>query len=350
MGFFDSINDTAQLTKNTFLVVGRNPEILKPTFAQIKIGLLFLFIVIVSTIAAILTEGTPQSIAIVLAILFILLSWPLFPFIRMYYKAAQAWIVYHTFTGKNISYKEGLKRASQNKRDIIVLAIFDIVMNILAARLKEGTGKGGWWVIVNILMWFVGRVIEEGWDLVAHFLLPAAIIKEKTVGEVLPEIKNIKHNVTGALAGVLGFDFVGDMVRGYLTLIMFLIAMLGIALGVYFNSWLLFVVIIILIIIFNMVAKVFIDMTKTIYFTLFYMSVEMPLQIKPGYREEVTHYLLYQSTETSKPQETEEQKISKLLPYIEQYRKQGYKDKEIIKFLVQNNWPEEVVKKALKRR
>jgi len=36
---FNSIQDTIHLAKNTFVILGKNKEALKPTFAQIKIGL-----------------------------------------------------------------------------------------------------------------------------------------------------------------------------------------------------------------------------------------------------------------------------------------------------------------------
>ncbi len=352
MGFFDFLHDTIGLTKNTFTIVGKNPEILKPTFAQIKIGLLFLFLLVASALTAFLFDGAIQGAAVIVFFVFLLLAFPLFPFIRMYYKAAQSWIVYNAFTGKQATYQDGLRRASQNKGDIITLAIFDILANALAGRLKGGTGKGGLvWGIVNVIMWIIGRVVEEAWDLVGHFLLPASIIQEKKVTEVLPELKNIRKNATGALAGVLGFDFAGDLIRGYITAILIVFLIISVFVASAFNNWILFLVVLILVLAVNAAAKTFIDMTKTIYFTLFYMAVTMPMKIKPEYRQEVTNYLLHRETEkTVSVKETDEEKINKLLPYIVDYRQQGYNDKDILKFLAENNWPEDIVKKALKKR
>jgi hypothetical protein len=39
-------------------------------------------------------------------------------------------------------------------------------------------------------------------------------------------------------------------------------------------------------------------MIKTVYFTLFYVSIEMPDKIVPEYREEVTHYLTTTTAKT----------------------------------------------------
>jgi hypothetical protein len=216
MGFFDNINDTIQLAKNTFVVLGKNTDALKPTFTQIKLGLSFYILFLVSIAMLYYTTGITQTIAVYAIILFFFLAIPLFPFIKMYYKASQSWIVYNTFTGKNVSYKDGLARAGKNKGDIITLGIFDILFSALSQRLKSGTGRGGAFVIVNVILWIFGKTVEEGWDLIGHYLLPASIIQEKNVGEVLPEINSIKNNVPGVLAGVFGFDFAGDIVKGLL--------------------------------------------------------------------------------------------------------------------------------------
>lgn len=350
MGFFDAFDDTLQLMKNTFVVIGKNKAIFRPTVTQIWLGSIFYLFVIVSAMVIFYSTGAAQVIAIFVLILFLLLLIPVFPFIRMYYRAAQCWIVYNTFTGKNITYQEGLARAKQNKGDIFILGLFDILLTALAKKLKQGTGKGGIWVILNIVMWLLGKAVEEGWDLIGHYLLPATIIQEKNVGEVLPDIKNLKNNVPGALAGAFGFDFAGDLIRGYITFFMFLFVIGGIAIGIYLKTWIPLIIIIMLIIAINVLIKIFVGMAKTVYFTLFYISVTMPMKIVPQYRQEVTHYLLHQSSpQSSKLQETPEQKINKLVPYIEQYRKQGYTDAQISSFLVKNGWPRDTVKEALKR-
>ena len=353
MGFFDALNDTLQLMKNTFVVIGKNKAIFRPTITQIWLGITFYLCVIASGVAIYFSTGFIQLMGIIFLIIFLFLLIPIFPFIRMYYRAAQCWIVYNTFTGKNITYQEGLARAKQNKGDIFILGLFDILLTALAKKLKQGTGRGGLWVILNIFMWLIGKAVEEGWDLIGHYLLPATIIQEKNVGQVLPEIKNLKNNVPGALAGVFGFDFAGDLIRGYITFFMFLFVAAGVATGIYLKNWTVLVIIIILIIALNMLIKIFVGMVKTVYFTLFYVSITMPMKIVPEYRQEVTHYLLHQSSpQSSKPQETSEQKINKLIPYIRQYRTQGYTDAKIQSFLVKNGggWPQNIVNEALKRK
>jgi len=292
MGFFESINDTLQLLKNTFVVMGRNPAIMKPTLIQILLGSIFYLFVIGSLVVTLYSSGTIKLIAISVFIFSLMLLLPLFPFIKMYYRAAQSWIVYNVFIGKKVSYEDGLKRANQNKGDIFVLGVFDILFSALTKRLKAGTGRGGLWVLVNIVMWIIGKAIEEGWDLLGHYLLPATIIEEKNVGEVLPRINDIRKNVPGALAGTFAIDFAGDAVAGYITAFMILFLIVGVIVGILYNTWLPAIIIFVLIIGINFIIKILIDMVKTVYFTLFYMSITMPKRIVLQYRKEVTHYLL----------------------------------------------------------
>lgn len=351
MGFFDSLNDTMSLGKNTFTIIGKNTEILKPTIAQIKIALVLYILLIASIFSIFYANGALQIIGWLL-VFPLLLVFFLFPYVKTYYKAAQCWIVYNAFGGKNITYQDGLKRANENKGDIITLATIDIITGIIVNQLKNGKRPEGLFgIIIGIVLSFIGTIIEEGWDLISHFLLPASIIEEKTVREVLPELKDIKNNITGALAGVLGIGFAGDQIRGYITGFVFALALIGAIIGQYTGFWAAFYFFLVLGIGIDLIAKILIDMIKTIYFTLFYMSVNMPMSIKEEYRKDVTQYLVNRTStgSTSQPTETIDQKVTKLRPYIENYRKQGYNDKDIIKFLTQNNWPEEAVKKALEK-
>src|SRR3989338_3130210 len=207
---FNSIQDTIHLAKNTFVILGKNKEALKPTFAQIKIGLGLYLLFLIGIIAVFFTDIAAKFFIIIELVMIFFIMIIVFPFIKIYYRAAQSWIVFNTFAGKNISYKEGLDRAGRNKGDIITLGILDFIFTALSSSLKRGTGRGGLFALLNIILFILGKAIEEGWDLVGNYLLPASIVQNKSVMEALPELKNIKNNVPGALVGVFGVDFVGD--------------------------------------------------------------------------------------------------------------------------------------------
>jgi hypothetical protein len=354
MGFFDRLTDTFRdsiaLLKNTFVVMGKNPAILRPTLTQLVIGVILWILAIGSFIAFFYVTGAALAL-LILVFIFSILLLLLFPFIKMYYRAAQCWIVYHTFTGKTISYKDGLVRAKENKGDIFILGLLDILLTALARKLKQGTGRGGLWMIVNFLMQLAGAVIGEAWDLVGHFLLPGSIIPEKTVGEALSDIKNIKKNVPGALVGVLGIDFAGDLIRSYIIGI-FILLTLGVGGSVFYftGSWTVAAIIIVMAIVVYFLLSIIIDMVKTVYFTLFYTAVTVPEAIPEKEREEVTHYLTGVTSgrvEPLEPQQFVDPKVQQLIPVVQQYRTQGHTDDEIFALLTEKGWPEDSVKKAI---
>jgi hypothetical protein len=305
MGIVQSFQDTMYLLKNTFVVIGKNPAIFRPTIAQIIWAAAFIAILLADIILWSSIKSGPVSSIVGIILLLSMISIPfsifflliLFPFVRMYYRAAQCWMVYHTIAGNNISYKEGLSRAKQNKSDIFILGLWDIFINAIVKRLTSL--RAGF---IGFLLQILGKVMQETWELAAHYLLPAAIIKEQNVGQALPELKNIKNNVPAALAGSFGVDLAGDALKGYTVKygIILIIAM-GAA-GYIRNLPLIYKilpVIIVLLVGIYVFISIFVDMLKTVYFTLFYVSISMPDKIVPEYKEEVTHYLTHQTQQNS---------------------------------------------------
>ncbi len=361
MGFMDGVGDTYHLFQNTINVVARNPAILKPSWRQLIIAGILYFLLALSVVGFFWGGGSTLSIIPLLVLILILLLLFLFPFISIYYRAAQSWMVYQTFTGKTSSFEDGIMRARQNKGDIITIGIFDFILSALANRLKSGVGKGGWVsMLLNILLFIAGKAIEEGWDLIGHYLLPASIIEDKNVLQVLPTIPNIRKNVPGALAGTFAIDFVGDVARGSINGLFLLLVILAVIVGFVFNNWILLPFIIILMIGFNLFAGIAIDTVKTIYFTLFYVSVTRPMSIPPALRKEITSYLNFPgsvntsmsgATVPSAPMSAEQKKnaLDQIQPSIAQYREQGYSNTEITQFLVQAGWPKDIIAKALKK-
>lgn len=356
MGLIQSFQDTIYLLKNTFVVIGKNPAALRPTIAQIILASSFFIILIVSTAVLFLTKsGTVLLIAMLLIVLSFLFLLFVFPFVKMYYRAAQCWIVYHTFSGNNISYKEGLSRARQNKWDIFILGLWDIILNALAKKLKDSsrTQRAGFFgSIFSIILLLLGKAVEEGWDLAGHYLLPASIIQEQNVGQALPELKNIKKNVPGALAGVFGFDFAGDAVKGLINLFGLVLIIIGFAVFFINNTVIPLIIIILFLMGVYLFLGIFVDMLKTVYFTLFYVSITMPMKILPEYRDEVTHYLIHGVSataveETKAAQQFVDPKVNQLIPIVQGYKSQGHTDDQILSLLIKSGWSEETSIKAI---
>ena len=296
---FDNIKDTLNLLKYTFVLIGKNPEIIKPTTAQVKIALLPYALLVLSILSLVFGGFILGGFLLLMIPVFILFLALVFPFIKTYYNAAQCWIVYKTFTGKGATYADGIARAKENRSDTFWIGLFTIIFPALANRLKAGTGqRGGILVtVINGLMHLLGKTVEEGWDLIGNFLLPASIISENTVVDTLPEINNIRKNVPGALAGVFGIDFVGNVAMGYVWFILLIPFFILLFAMVAFQAGYLFIPLVLWIILslgLAIAASIYIGMVKTIYFALLYVAVTRPRDIAPAYRSEVTGYLLSQ--------------------------------------------------------
>ena len=134
------INDTLNLLKNTTSLVARNKDILKPTWAQVKIAAFFYFLMIVSIVLLFIPNlgGVGQIGIIVMALVLMLI----FPFIEVKYKAAQSWIVYQTFIGEKTDYADGIKRAKANRGDIFALGALDILLTHFSRQLKNKSNSG----------------------------------------------------------------------------------------------------------------------------------------------------------------------------------------------------------------
>ena len=63
--------------------------------------------------------------------------------------------------------------------------------------------------LVNMFLGF----LEEVWDLVSNFMIPSVIIEEKSIKEIVPDLKKLKNNVPATLTGVFGIDFAGSAVK-----------------------------------------------------------------------------------------------------------------------------------------
>jgi hypothetical protein len=286
MAFVQTVEDTWGLLKNTFVIISKNPQILRPTWSLVKFALLF-YVCVLLGLVLLLFGFAALGLALVLLGLFMLIVF--FPFFKVHRNAAQTWMVYKTFTGKQVSYVAGKARAKQNTGDIFFLGLMDIIFGVFARKLKNGAeGRSGFF---SVLAFFMGKLLEEGWDLVSHFILPAAIIKEQSIRKAIPELKTLKHNVPATLTGMFALDFAGDLAVRIINGILILFFFLGVFFGVFIGSWIPVVVMLVLLIGFNLLAKIFLDMLKTVYFTLFYVAVAMPKEVPKEYRDEVLRYL-----------------------------------------------------------
>lgn len=207
------------------------------------------------------------------------------PFSFFYYtrqKADQSWIVYNTLTGQNITYKEAHSHTSLHKGKLRLVALVDIL--VAYTKSQNNSRKG----ILGILTTLFIGFLTEVWDLLSHYLLPSVVIEEKSIKEIVPEIKSLKSNVPATLTGVFGIDFVGNVVKklfigiyaialllsvgtGYLMAMFTQITIITI--GEISLSWLPVVATLLIISIISAIYTTIVASIKVIYFTIFYTSI-----------------------------------------------------------------------------
>jgi len=299
--FKDRLKDTGFLLKNSFTIIGKDKDIKTPTIRMAILSFIMTTIFFLS-IAMFLSSKKLASVASILMAIDILL---LLPFSFFYYvrqKANQSWIVYNTLVGKDISYEDAVVHTKLEKGKLRLIAFVDMVVKYISGQ-KGKERKGVVGILINLFL----SALVEIWDLLSHYMLPAVVIEQKSLKEIVPEIKELKNNVPATLAGVFGIDFAGNVISSLLApfyLLMFAISVgLGYLLAMFTEatnvviydisfSWAPVLLGFYLMFVFGGVVKKAVESVKVIYFTIFYTSLTRPEMITPDIRGEITRYLL----------------------------------------------------------
>jgi hypothetical protein len=297
--FINRLKDTLFLLKNSLTVIGKDEDIIKPylrmaIFSFVLTSLLFGAVLGVAT-----GEYMGTGILIFLLVVFFLNPFRYFYDVRQ--KACQSWIVYNTIVGKNISYLDAHQHTQASKPQLRIIAIIDIGMAYL--RMQKSKNDGG---IVAVVMILFFRFLEEVWDLLSHYMLPAVVIEQKQLREVTPQLKKLRKNVPATLAGVFGIDFVGNVLGSILFPLYMVFLALSVGVGTLLVSsfpstavspfditfsWVPVAIVMYIIAVLGGILKKFVESVKVIYFTVFYTTLTRPGKIKGTMKKELTHYL-----------------------------------------------------------
>jgi len=318
--FKDRLTDTGFLLKNSFTIVGKDEDIKTPSIHMI----VFYIITVTLMFIGIATWqiGVFVVIGTILFLIGLLILLPFSYFYNVRQKADQSWIVFNTLTGKDISYKDAHEHTKAQKGKLRFIAFIDILLKL--AKNKNNRG-----FLANLILGFLSEV----WDLLSHYMLPAVVIEQKGLKDVVPEIKNLKNNVPATLVGVFGIDFVGHVVTGILVSVSFVLLALSFGIGYLISlstditiltinnfsfSWVPIIVTLYLVFIIGGILKILVESIKVIYFTIFYTSITRPMDIQESIRDEMTHYLLMQKSDFEIPKKPnpQQQYNNQLASYI----------------------------------
>jgi hypothetical protein len=294
--FTDRLKDTGFLLKNSFKVVQKDTDIIKPTIHMV----IFSSILTILFFGSILTFLTGKFVGWGVLTLLILIVF-FTPFKYFYYirqKADQSWIVYNTITGKDIDYPQAHAHSKTQKSSLRKISFIEILMKYAGSQRNNKGGIGAF--LINIFL----TALVEIWDLLSHYMIPAVVIEQKPLKEIIPQIKSLRNNVPATLVGVFGIDFVGNVLNTLLVPIYLVVIALCVGIGTLFStgaytwafsgfsfSWVPVFVGLFLVAIVGGIFKKIVESTKVIYFTIFYTSISKPKNITADMRSELTHYL-----------------------------------------------------------
>jgi hypothetical protein len=128
-------------------------------------------------------------------------------FFYNYKEMAQSWLVYETICGRDRSYADAKTAAKKRKSGVRKLAGLDMVMAYLMSQRGDDSKSWTGW-LVNLFL----AGLEEVWDLVNHYMLPAIAIDELSLTDGVQKMKELRNQVPETLTGVFGIDFIGRIV------------------------------------------------------------------------------------------------------------------------------------------
>ncbi len=305
--FKERMKDTLYLLKNSFTVIGKDSDIITATWRMIAMTA-FLLVLFFFALYTFFT-GWHVGLGVLAIIIWLVLQIYRF-FFDVKQKACQSWVVYNTITGKDISYKDAQTHTKKVKWTLRKIALVDFAMSYVKSQQKNQK-KG----ILGFLIMLFLKALEEVWDLLSHYMLPAVVVEQKKITELVSQLKSLRKNVPATLVGVFGIDFVGNVVSRLLNPIGSVIFLLSVGLGYltagslsgfswtaygYTISWLPpFITLFILLLIGGGVKK-FVESIKVIYFTIFYTAIQYPAKIDKSMKAELTHYLKFEQMGSKK--------------------------------------------------
>lgn len=311
--FSERLNRIGYLLKHTVTVIGRDTDIVTPWIAMIAYAIVMVTAFFVGVLGVFLGDFSLWGSGFGLAFLMFVYK----HFFYNYREMGQSWLVYETICGRDRSYADAKTTAKERKSGVRKLAGLDMLMGYVGSQ-NEGKSDGivGW--LVNLFI----QGLEEVWDLVNHYMLPAIAIDELSLTEGIKKMKELRDEVPKTLVGVFGIDFIGNVVgqiTGGLYFVLLLIAAgvmylggdaLPAAFAFTFEQNPLgpgpLVVNVLPVIVLFYVGKLFgvvfertVTSIKVIYFTIFYTQIRHRDRIAEDLQPQLVSYLRMEEDETT---------------------------------------------------
>ena len=318
--FSDRLSRIGYLLKHTVTVVGRDADIVTPWTWMVVYAVVMVTAFFAGIIGMFVGAYGVGIAGFGLALLMFLYKYLFYNYREM----GQSWLVYETICGRDRSYAEAKTEAKKRKSGVRKLAGLDMLMAyVVSQRSEESSGITGW--LVNLFL----AGLQEVWDLVNHYMLPAIAIDQLSLTDGVKKMKGLRNQVPETLTGVFGIDFIGRIV-GQVTGGLYFVLILVSGAAVYFGGealpeaftftlpenpigsgpLVLNVLPLIIAIYIGKVAGVIFERTvtsiKVIYFTIFYTQITHEDRIADDLKPQLVQYLRMEESEevtASAPQE-----------------------------------------------
>ncbi|MFZ3382510.1 MAG: DUF6159 family protein [Candidatus Methanoperedens sp.] len=203
---FENIFKGFSFIKESFSLIGKDADVIKPSFYSIFVGLFF---TIFSFIIMLFIESGLKfgNIFYILAFLVLLGNY----FISYFFTGMTAFLVYDYFKDGDATMSEAWDATKKNMFTIFYLAIISAIVNIILgvlrgkARRERGAG------ISDMILGF----IEKAWTVGTYFMIPAIVIEDRDLGSAVERATQIiKRNLlpigvgeiaVGLVTGILSF-------------------------------------------------------------------------------------------------------------------------------------------------
>lgn len=250
---FENILKGFSFIKQSFILITKDGDLIKPSIYSIFSGILFT--VIAGITIFILSKSIPPELVYILVFLVLLGEY----YISYFFTGMTAFLVYDYFKDGDATMSEAWTAAKKNAVTLFYLGIVSAIVRIVIGALRgrrgrEGSAAGG---IAGIILGFIERV----WTVATYFIIPAIVIEDRDLKGAVARASDImqKHLlpigvgeiavgfVTGLItfigfiaAILIGFSIVGAMSNATGVILAILIAaviiVLVIALSMYVTT------------------------------------------------------------------------------------------------------------------
>jgi len=209
---FENIFKGFLFIKESFSLIIKDSDVIKPSFYSIFVGMFFSIfsIVIMLFIESNLHLG---NLFYILAFLVFLGNY----LISYFFSGMTAFLVYDYFKDGDATMSEAWAATKKNVLTIFYLAIISSIVNIITGILRGSARRGSAGGFSGMILGF----FERAWTVAAYFMIPAIVIEDRDLkGAVERATQIIKKNLLPIGVGEIAVE----LVTGILSVIGFIIA------------------------------------------------------------------------------------------------------------------------------